>query len=338
MTKNVLGPTHKICGGIVYGLYKSDHYHGSWISFGRLTGGPNNNEKNRRLESVGSLLLASKYIKDLSGIYAIRNILNNQIYIGSAANLSRRCSEHYRMLNRGSHENVHLQHAWNKYGSENFLMTILFYCQEDDLLWFEQRAIDIYRDRIGWRMLYNQAPVAGSRLHLKHSDATKAKMRVNNSRHFLGRTHSIETRKRIAELSRIRWKDPTYRAKYLGRTCSEETKRKIGLANTGKIRSKSTREKISRYQRGKVVSGETKGKLVSSPRFLGHHHSEETKTRISEMLQGREFSVETRRKISEGVIRSKRLRGVAEQRVAVTSEAPSVVDREILAGRWMDGC
>jgi group I intron endonuclease len=255
---------------------------------------------------VESLPLASKSLKDKSGIYAIRNTLNSQVYIGSAANLSRRCSEHYRMLRRGAHENVHLQHAWNKYGSENFLVTILFHCHENDLLWFEQRAIDIYRNRIGWRMIYNQSPVAGSRLHLKHSDATRAKMRANNSRHFLGKTHSPETRKRIAELSRIRWQDPIYRAKYLGRTCSEETKRKIGLANTGKIQTKSAREKISISQQGKVVSEETKRKLASSPRFLGRHHSEETKTRISEMLQGREFSIETRRKISEGVIRSRR--------------------------------
>jgi len=62
-----------------------------------------------------------------SGIYVIKNMKNNKIYIGSSVDLKKREREHFYVLTNNSHHNKHLQKAWNKYGKENFKFDILVY-------------------------------------------------------------------------------------------------------------------------------------------------------------------------------------------------------------------
>lgn len=45
----------------------------------------------------------------ISGIYVIRNLINNKIYIGSAINLNNRWFSHRNKLNNNNHVNRHLQ-------------------------------------------------------------------------------------------------------------------------------------------------------------------------------------------------------------------------------------
>lgn len=69
-----------------------------------------------------------KYINDSSlecGIYVIRNILNNNIYIGSSIMLTKRYKEHRLKLNTKKHNNKILQRAWNKYGEDNFIFEVI---------------------------------------------------------------------------------------------------------------------------------------------------------------------------------------------------------------------
>lgn len=54
------------------------------------------------------------------GVYVIRNIDNNKIYIGSSNNMRKRLMDHKRELNKNIHCNDHLQHSWNKYTEEKF--------------------------------------------------------------------------------------------------------------------------------------------------------------------------------------------------------------------------
>lgn len=60
--------------------------------------------------------------KDKSGIYIIKNKVNNKVYIGKTKKFSRRFFEHTKALNKGDlqQENEHFINAWNKYGEENF--------------------------------------------------------------------------------------------------------------------------------------------------------------------------------------------------------------------------
>jgi hypothetical protein len=94
---------------------------------------------------------------------------------------------------------------------------------------------------------------------------------------------------------------------------SEETKRKIGLANLGKKRTDEQRRNISIATTGRVVSEETKKKISvfnkgkkmpEATRVallksrLGFKHSEQTKKHWSEIRKGKKHSLESRIKNS----------------------------------------
>lgn len=61
------------------------------------------------------------------GIYYIKNIINNKVYIGSSLSVKRRITSHKNDLNKNNHHSVKLQRAVNKYGIENFEFDILEY-------------------------------------------------------------------------------------------------------------------------------------------------------------------------------------------------------------------
>lgn len=64
--------------------------------------------------------------KNSKGIYAIINTITNKIYIGSTRiNFKKRWQCHMSDLRLGKHHSKHLQHAYNKYGIENFKFEIL---------------------------------------------------------------------------------------------------------------------------------------------------------------------------------------------------------------------
>lgn len=70
-------------------------------------------------------------------------------------------------------------------------------------------------------------------------------------------------------------------------TCSEETKRKIGLANKGKKISEEQKRRLSLINKGKKHSIQTRIKISE-----GHKG-------IKNYLYGKHLSIETRRKLSE---------------------------------------
>ena len=49
---------------------------------------------------------------------------------------------HLNSLRRGDHKNPHLQHAWNKYGEDNFEFSILEICSKQDTYIAEQKYLD----------------------------------------------------------------------------------------------------------------------------------------------------------------------------------------------------
>lgn len=60
------------------------------------------------------------------GIYMIKNLVNNKVYIGSTErSFLSRWKKHFRMLKRGYHYNNHLQLSWNKYSEDNFEFSII---------------------------------------------------------------------------------------------------------------------------------------------------------------------------------------------------------------------
>lgn len=67
------------------------------------------------------------------GIYSITNLINNKKYIGQSIDIENRFVRHKCELRKGRHVNKHLQHAWNKYGENNFKFEIIEICSKTSL-------------------------------------------------------------------------------------------------------------------------------------------------------------------------------------------------------------
>ena len=55
-----------------------------------------------------------------SGVYAILNLFDGKIYIGSAKYIKSRFGWHHRALENNKHHNILLKRAWDKYGEDSF--------------------------------------------------------------------------------------------------------------------------------------------------------------------------------------------------------------------------
>ena len=54
------------------------------------------------------------------GIFQIRNLVNEKVFIGSSLNLDGIFNRHEFQLKMGGHPNKDLQSDWNEFGAENF--------------------------------------------------------------------------------------------------------------------------------------------------------------------------------------------------------------------------
>lgn len=82
-------------------------------------------------------------LRGKSGIYQIRNLLNNKIYVGSAIDFFKRRQLHFGDLRRLKHRNRILQNCVNKHGTDVFIFEVLeFVPNKLNLLSREQFYID----------------------------------------------------------------------------------------------------------------------------------------------------------------------------------------------------
>ena len=86
-----------------------------------------------------------------------------------------------------------------------------------------------------------------------------------------------------------------------GHICSEETKEKIRISNTDKVRSDETKAKLSALRVGIEFSEETRLRLRSS--HIGKHHSEETKQKMGDNQRGKPKSFLHKRRIRAAAIK-----------------------------------
>ena len=75
-------------------------------------------------------------------IYKIKNIITNQIYIGSSINIRSRIRKHFKELKDGKHHSLKLQRSYDKYGKENFIVEYLVTIPEEYRQKMEQWFLD----------------------------------------------------------------------------------------------------------------------------------------------------------------------------------------------------
>ena len=182
------------------------------------------------------------------GIYIITNKQSGKFYIGKSKNIEGRFAHHKAELRHNNHYNIHLQRAWNLYGEESFVFSVLEECKEDEL---NDKEIHWISEFGGYKseFMYNQTK-GGDGLALfgedngmygkHHTPESLLKMHIKKADSSLGS------------------KNPMY-----GKHHTLKTKKKISDANKGKILSTEQKEKISRTLKEGYSKGIYKDKKPS---------------------------------------------------------------------------
>lgn len=113
-----------------------------------------------------------------SGIYIIKNLVNNKVYVGSSINLESRKSKHFWMLRKNIHDNEYLQKSYNKYGENCFLFDVVELCDLEDLIIKENYYIEKYESN-ELSKGYNLALVNNHRRNILN-DTVKIKLSIYN--------------------------------------------------------------------------------------------------------------------------------------------------------------
>lgn len=145
-----------------------------------------------------------------SGIYCIKNLKENKMYIGSSKNLKNRKNEHFRKLRRGEHHCTHLQKAFNKYEEKYFIFSIITYVESKRLIPEEDKYFkyyDIGNHSVSYNLLTRPERTTGFKHSLK-------------SRELMSRKHK-------------------------GRTFTEEHRRNLSLSERGQKRTEAQRKRMS---------------------------------------------------------------------------------------------
>ena len=143
-----------------------------------------------QIKDVCNSVIIDKTIQ-CAGIYALYNVVNNKIYVGSSNNMYQRTTRHLGDLKNGKHYNRYLIRTYNKY--VGFLIPVVLECVEDKskLIEKEQYWIDYFKsyDR---ELGYNICRIADRLTGIRRTDEEKKHLSIINT----GRKASEETKKK----------------------------------------------------------------------------------------------------------------------------------------------
>lgn len=237
---------------------------------------------------------------DKSGIiYKITNKVNGKIYIGQTIQaLEKRWRFHVRGAGKSS--SMPICRAIRKYGEDNFELSIICSASNrDELDSLEEKYISEMNSLVpsGYNL---RAGGHSSRLHPDSiekmreahknrppiSEETHAKLSAAQlgNKNMLGKHHSEETRKKIGDGNR-------------GKIVSDETREKIRRVRTGTKLSEETRAKIGLESKRIGISKETRAKMAMARK--GRPRPEAVRIKIRNALLGRHVSDELRKKLSD---------------------------------------
>lgn len=110
----------------------------------------------------------------MTGVYAIHNMISNKYYIGQARDIEYRWMQHRSRLKCNTHENKHLQDAYNKYGKDAFKY---FVVEECDVSLLDDKEIMYIKQYDSYRNGYNQDEGGSGCKGYKHTEEEIMKMR-----------------------------------------------------------------------------------------------------------------------------------------------------------------
>lgn len=190
----------------------------------------------------------------LSGIYCIKNILDNKRYIGYSKNIDVRKNKHFWKLKNNAHENQYLQNAWNKYEENNFVFEIIDLFPSDIIL---LKLMEIY-----FIAYYNSFCDDGGGYNLTRggegsfwSEESRKKISVSRT----GVKATAETIQRLSE-------------SHIGLQASEEARRNMSIAKKGKpsgwIPTDEDRKRMSLRMMGFIPTQESIRKTTEGNRGI----------------------------------------------------------------------
>lgn len=217
------------------------------------------------------------------GIYKILNKITGKYYIGGAKNVAKRFKKHLKDLRNEQHHCIYLQRAWNFYGEDSFEFIFVEKFLDDKALKLrEQFYLDNYRNQ-----LYNTSYCSdGGDILSTHPDRYNIIKKISNT-----------TKNNIALLSEEERKNkfgqPGEQNGMYNKKHTIEARKKISNSRTG-VESPFKGKKIEEIH-GEIKAREIKNKIsdfaktrtgVDNP-FYGKEHSQETKSKISEINKGK---------------------------------------------------
>ena len=137
-------------------------------------------------------------------------------------------------------------------------------------------------------------------LGFKHSEKTRAQMSIDRAGKA-GRPQSDETKRKLslANIGNVPSSESLKKisAKLKGVPKSESHRLNISIGLTGKPKSEIVRQKLSEANKGKFLAKETKAKislsLFNNQRTLGYRHTDESKEKMSLLRKGKKLSAES---------------------------------------------
>jgi group I intron endonuclease len=139
------------------------------------------------------------------------------MYVGQTSELTMRWRKHCWRLRNNRHHNAHLQSAWNKYGEQSFALSVIEWCEVDQLTDREAYWTRALRPEY-CHATPGDAPWRGKKLSEEHkarigAHVQSAETRAKRSASRTGQKHSVETRSKIAAANGRRTLSPESRAK-----------------------------------------------------------------------------------------------------------------------------
>jgi group I intron endonuclease len=135
-----------------------------------------------------------------SGIYLFRNTLNGRVYVGQAGNIYHRIYDHLKQSRL--RRKAPLYRAAKKYGWDSFSVEVLERVDDPSLL--NERETYWIKHYNSCENGYNVLENGDTSRGYNHTEEAKRKMseaaskRTGSKNHFYGKTHSLESRRKIS--------------------------------------------------------------------------------------------------------------------------------------------